>query len=110
MAKKIKLILAALLAAVFMGSFPVSIASADDGAYEKQPTHLQVSPVKQKISLVPGSSYIGSFKVMNVGSMPFDYEVYATPYSVINDEYSPNYNNQTSYTKSPSGSNSIAPI
>ena len=99
MAKKLKLILAALFVAFSsVGFFPLNNTFAEDKPYEKQPTHIQISPAKQKISLAPGSSYVGSMKVMNVGYLPFSYEVYATPYSVSGDQYSPNYTDEATYS------------
>ena len=98
MAKKLKLILAAMLVALSTAVFPLKSVFADDGSYQKQPIHLQVSPAKQKISLTPGSSYVGTMKVMNVGYMPFSYEVYATPYSVSGEQYSPDYTNDATFS------------
>lgn len=99
MAKKIKLILAAFLVALSTGVFSINPAFADEGStFEKQPIHLQVSPAKQKISLTPGASYVGSFRVMNVGFLEFDYEVYATPYSVSGENYNPDYVNEVTYS------------
>ena len=100
MAKKFKLFLAAILAAVTFGLFQFITTDsvyADDNA--QGAIHLQVSPTKQKISLAPGSAYVGTFKVHNAGTMPFNYTVSATPYSVTNDNYSPDYTGQTNYTQ-----------
>ncbi len=99
MAKKIKLILAAFLMALTAGIFTTSTVFAEDGGYEKAPIHLQVSPAKLKVSIKPGSSYVGSMKVMNVGARAFDYEVTATPYSVSGEEYSPNYTAEATYSQ-----------
>lgn len=99
MAKHFKLFLVAILAAV---TFGVYTFICNDIAYaegEKNAIHLQVSPTKQKISLAPGSSYVGTFKVQNVGAAEFNYSVYATPYSVVNENYSPNYEGLTNYTQ-----------
>ena len=98
MAKKFKLILAAILAAVTFGTYIFvtdSIAHAED----RPAILLQISPTKQKISLTPGSSYVGTFKVHNAGTAPFSYSVSATPYSVTNDNYSPDYTGLTNYTQ-----------
>ena len=101
MAKKLKLLLAAFLAACTFGIYQFVSAnnvSADD-AVTQNPIHIQVTPTKQKVSLTPGSSYVGSFKVQNVGTAAFDYNVYATPYSVVNDDYDPDYDNTTTYSQ-----------
>ena len=99
MAKKFKLFLAAFVAVLTTGALPVSSAFADDDTYEKAPIHLQVSPTKQKISIAPGSSYVGTFTVMNVGYLPFNYSVYATPYSVTNEAYEPDYTSVARYSQ-----------
>ena len=98
MAKKLKYILAAFVAALSLGALTYAFTTADVAA-EQAPIHLQVSPVKQKISLTPGSTYTGTFKVQNVGTMPFDYSVNATPYSVTNEQYNPDYSSVTTYSQ-----------
>ena len=100
MAKKFKLFLAAILAAVTFGTFQAIVATTAHAEDTKQNAiHLQVSPTKQKLSLTPGSSYVGTFKVHNAGAAPFNYSVSATPYSVTNDNYSPDYTGLTNYTQ-----------
>ena len=99
MAKKLKLILAAVVAVLSLGAccmFSFSSANAED---RDDVIHLQVSPTKQSISLTPGSSYVGSFTVHNAGTGVFDYSVYATPFSVTNEEYLPDYVSTTNYTQ-----------
>ena len=98
MAKKFKLFLAAILAAVTFGTY-VFITNNNAHAEERPGILLQVSPTKQKLSLTPGSSYVGTFKVHNAGAAPFHYSVSATPYSVTNDNYSPDYTGLTNYTQ-----------
>lgn len=100
MAKKIKLFLIAVVAAMTFGMFQFVVA---DSVHAEETTqnaiHLQVSPTKQKLSLTPGSSYVGTFKVHNAGAAPFNYKVSATPYSVTNENYSPDYTGLTNYTQ-----------
>lgn len=99
MAKKFKLILAAVLTAVTFGGYNIlatNAAYADEN--EQHPIHIQVSPVKQKISIAPGSKYSGTFSVQNVGTEQFSYTVYATPYSVTGENYDPNYETVTAYS------------
>lgn len=98
MAKKLKYILGAFVAALSLGALTYAF-NTQDVAADQAPIHLQVSPVKQKISLTPGSSYSGTFKVQNVGSQPFDYSVSATPYSVTNEQYNPDYTSVTAYSQ-----------
>ena len=49
--------------------------------------------------MAPGSSYTGTFKVHNAGAAPFSYTTTATPYSVVNDNYDPDYNSTTTYSQ-----------
>ena len=99
MAKKFKLILAAILAAVTFGTYIFMTESTAHAEEDRPAILLQISPTKQKISLTPGSSYVGTFKVHNAGTAPFSYSVSATPYSVTNDNYSPDYTGLTNYTQ-----------
>ena len=100
MAKKFKYILAAVVAAVTFGLFQFVVADSVHAEDTKQNAiHLQISPTKQKISLTPGASYVGTFKVHNAGAAPFNYKFSATPYSVTNENYSPDYTGLTNYTQ-----------
>lgn len=98
MAKKLKYFLAVLLAAITIGGYSILSSSAVH-ADDKNAILLQVSPTKQKLSLTPGSSYTGTFKVHNAGALPFNYTVSATPYSVLNENYNPDYNSVTTYSQ-----------
>lgn len=100
MAKKLKLFLAAFVAVFTLcgASFALShTAQAEEG--NRDAIQIQVSPAKQKISLIPGSSYKGSFKVHNAGAGTFSYTAYATPYSVKSEKYdSIDYSSVTNYS------------
>ncbi len=98
MAKKLKYILAAFVAAFSLGAFTYAF-NTNYAAAEQAAIHLQVSPVKQKISLAPGSKYKGTFKVQNVGTESFNYSVYATPYSVTSEQYDPDYSTVGTYSQ-----------
>jgi len=102
MAKKYLNFVFAALFAIFSISQPVLFATnvyADDDSTEQSSEteeedmiHLQVEPGKKSLyDLTPGASYVDYFTVRNVGALEFNYEVYATPYSVNNDEYDVNY-------------------
>lgn len=60
---------------------------------------LQISPVKQSLELKAGNTYHGYFFVQNVGDLKFSYEISATPYSVINENYDPDYVKESSQTQ-----------
>lgn len=72
---------------------------ADDSSSDK-PIHLQISPVKQKLKLEPGQSYVSSIKVKNRGTEKFTYTVSVSPYSVLDEKYSADYEStKNDYTK-----------
>lgn len=98
MAIKSKNILIAALFAFFASGVANLFSTAPTYA-DQNPIHLQVSPVKQKISLEPGTSQVSSFKVQNVGTLPFNYSTEAVPYSVTDDNYSPNYSSVSTYSQ-----------
>lgn len=98
MAKKLKYFLAVLLAATATVAYSVFTTSNTVYAADQNPINIQISPTKQKVSLAPGSSYSGTFKVQNVGTAAFDYTVYATPYTVVNEQYDPSYDNTTTFS------------
>ncbi len=88
-------ILALLVAlATFVGS-PTNAVYAD-GVPEYR---LQISPTTQTIDLKPGEKYEGTFQVQNTGSKAFNFKVSASPYSVTDEDYSPDYDTETSFTK-----------
>lgn len=59
---------------------------------------LQMSPTAQDIELAPGSNYEGTFKVQNTGSKELKYKVSVAPYSVKDEDYTPDYSTSTDYT------------
>ncbi len=70
------------LALFFFGSARASAASQV----------LTISPAIQELKLEPGSVSKGTFNVINQGTEPFSFKVYATPYSVTGEDYTPDYN------------------
>ncbi len=59
---------------------------------------LQVSPYSLTIDdLSPGSVETGTFKVQNTGSKPFHFKVGAAPYTVVDEQYSPNFGDKGIY-------------
>lgn len=100
--KHTKLLFVAFLAALSVGitGLFVNSASAEEGEKEKVPAvHLQVSPAKTRLSLEPGASYVASMTVMNAGKIPFHYTTDATPYSVTDENYTPNYSDKVNYSQ-----------
>lgn len=95
--KRKNILLAAFFA--FLASGVANLFTANSTYADQNPIHLQVSPVKQKISLEPGSDYQSSFKVQNVGTLPFNYSTEAVPYSVTNENYNPDYSTVATYSQ-----------
>lgn len=95
--RHIKTVITALFASVFFsifGLFSVNSVHAEN----EFPIHLMVSPASQTLgTLEPGQTYSGEFTVKNIGTEEFDYKVYPTPYTVQDEEYSPEYSSSTSY-------------
>jgi hypothetical protein len=60
---------------------------------------LQVSPTGRSISLKPGDTYDGEFTVSNIGSEPFDFHVYASPFSVVGESYEHDYLSEKNYNQ-----------
>lgn len=92
--KKLKL----LIAAIFAFSMPfvaVAPAMADDKAPEKPAISLQISPVSNRIFMTHGETLDYTFNVNNIGSDEFNFRVYATPYTVANENYDINFTNET---------------
>lgn len=96
--KRTKLIMAALFAVLSVGAVVAAPLKAF-GASKNLPAFLQVSPTKQRISLEPGTKYNSSFKVQNIGEGTFSYKAYATPFSVIDENYTSDYSTHGTYSK-----------
>lgn len=77
----------------------VFIAQPVNASTNKNKIDIQISPVRNKITLTSGSNYTGTYKIMNVGSERFEYKVYATPYQVTDENYTPNYSSENNYTQ-----------
>lgn len=52
---------------------------------------ITLSPVKKMYQVAPGQVVNDSLTVLNDGTTPYTFTVYATPYSVENEAYSPNF-------------------
>jgi hypothetical protein len=75
-----------------------SVLAEEDSA--KPPVWLQVSPVSTApISLAPGAEYNGEFTVSNIGSEDFVFKVYASPFSVVGEDYDHDYSSEKFYNQ-----------
>ncbi len=77
----------------------ILIPSVTVFADEKPAIWLQVSPVANRITLVPGQVSTHTMQVDNVGSKKFKFRVYAAPYSVANEAYEIDFNKETKRTQ-----------
>lgn len=83
-----------LVAGVFFG-LNGSAAYAEDLPQYR----IQMSPARSDIGdLKPGEAYTGTFKVQNTGRQAFNFKVSVSPYTVIDERYTPNYKDNNQYT------------
>lgn len=80
-----------MVATLVVGALPVS-------ADERPDYRLQVSPSKLDIDLAPGKTEKKSFQVQNTGNKAFEFKIEVAPYSVVDENYDPNYSNESKYT------------
>jgi hypothetical protein len=59
----------------------------------------EVSPVSHRLSLDPGASGSYEIKVKNTGSSAFSFRIYASPYSVVGENYDLSFEAQTRNTQ-----------
>ncbi len=81
----------ALMAALALTAMPASALNVRD--------MIQISPVDQKITLEPGESFRSTFKVHNIGNNDFEYLVYSTPYNITDRDYTPNFDDVSTYSQ-----------
>ncbi|MCL1839627.1 hypothetical protein FWF89_01315 [Candidatus Saccharibacteria bacterium] len=96
--RKILFISAFLLGIVTMSGAifgPVSAEKNDT----KPAVWLQVSPTSRSLSLEPGDTYDGEFTVSNIGSESFSFKVYASPFSVVGENYDHDYSSEKNYNQ-----------
>ena len=66
---------------------------------EKPAMRIQISPVENRVTLNANETNEYTFNVDNTGSEGYSFKVYANPYSVLNEQYSPSFSNQNSHTQ-----------
>jgi hypothetical protein len=79
--KKVKLLLAALLAigGILVGASSLTGSTSAAKEPQKPGLGLRVSPVSQNIELKPGTKKTGSMRVSNISKNQMEFEVYAAP-------------------------------
>ncbi|MFV0485189.1 MAG: hypothetical protein ACK5MU_03125 [Candidatus Saccharimonadales bacterium] len=76
-----------------------SAVSAKEDTEESKSPVLQISPTMRRLDLKPGEKQAGEMTVHNAGEVEFSFKVYAAPYTVVGDDYEPNFSNETNYTQ-----------
>lgn len=109
MRRKTSLRLSSIFAAVVLGLGAICALAPTAKAEEKikieeaasaaPAVWLQISPVSNKVNLIAGENNDYSFTVSNIGSEAFGFHVYATPYTVNDEDYNVNFSNETNRTQ-----------
>ncbi|MDL2327931.1 hypothetical protein LJC64_04725 [Ruminococcaceae bacterium OttesenSCG-928-A11] len=86
-----------LISAMAVVVLPFLPVAAEDEATPA--TWIQISPVSERINLGCEQEHDGKFKVSNIGSEAFDFEVYANSYGVSDMSYDPIFDKETTYTQ-----------
>lgn len=85
---------------VFIGTLACTLSLASPAfSLEAGDVVMEVRPAAQEIDLTPGVHYTGSVKISNIGRLPFNFTVEATPYQVVDENYAPDFTTQNDYTK-----------
>jgi hypothetical protein len=75
------------LALAVLGAMPVAAQSSQDGRVER----ISMTPSSQTFAVDAGASADGTLDVINSGDLPFDFRVYASPYGVKDESYTPDF-------------------
>lgn len=67
-------------------------------ADDRPDARIQLSPVLLEMELKPGQTSTKTFKVQNTGSSTFSYELGVTPYSVMDENYTADFDKATAYS------------
>jgi len=101
MKKLINFITASILSFVAtVGFCAAPVFADDDNSDDQKPAiSIMISPVSNNPTLVAGEKTDYTFTVTNNGSATFSFRVYASPYTVANDSYNAQFDQETSYTQ-----------
>jgi hypothetical protein len=75
------------------------VVYAEEGSGDEKAPVLQISPTMRRISLEPGEKKSDEMTVENAGNVDFSFRVYAAPYTVVGDEYEPDFATDTHFTQ-----------
>ncbi len=94
---RIRNILGALL--LIVASSFISVPVLAEKADERPEYRIQISPVDFDLELRSGRTETQTFEVQNTGTKKFKYKLSVAPYTVTDDEYSADYENESQYTQ-----------
>lgn len=87
------------LVAVALVVFGAIINTMPTFAADLPEYRIQMSPAISDVGdLKPGSTFSGKFKVQNTGTKQFDYTISISPYSVIDEAYTSDFESMNQYT------------
>ena len=79
---------------------PAPVYAEEEKTEEQKPAiQLQLAPISNRVTLTPGTAQEYSFNVSNTGSEQFVYNVYAAPYSFVDETYDINFSTETNRTQ-----------
>lgn len=88
-----------VLASIFGLSTTMADLAYAEESETKPAVWLQISPPHKTLTLNPGDNYDGEFTVTNIGSEEFDFKVYASPFSVVGENYDHDYSSEKQYNQ-----------
>lgn len=74
-------------------------AHAEEETETKPAVWVQVAPTHKTLTLDPGDNYTSEFTVSNIGSEAFSFKAYASPFSVVGEDYRHDYYSDTNYNQ-----------
>lgn len=86
---------AGLLLVLLSAVIPFSLARAEEGTFRESIT---LSPTSSRFEVDAGETATGKLTVINDGETDYDFIVYARPYSVQDENYTPEFTQQLSNT------------
>ena len=68
-------------------------------AEENTAASIKMTPVSNYFMLRAGAEQKYSFKIENTGAKAFSFKVYAAPYNIVDEDYTPGFSEETTYTQ-----------
>ncbi len=79
-----------LIVAMALTTF-MSVLALAAGSASAAPQVITLTPTSLDRVIQPGSAYTGSFQILNQGNTGYTFRVYAAPYSVKGEDYTPDF-------------------